>query len=470
MTARNLSSPVNLDLPYRAGEYDYCFRIIRVRSKDELSRISRYRHLMLDTLELIPRTVAFQRRIGFVDPEVLLGECEIIYRDIQFWLEYKLPSEQFGTPAPSDIDPTSIVSCRYASQALLLNLAVTHIAANLLRHWLEFGDIGPSSPSPQRRMYTACLENAKRTMDTIPTIRVLMDAKHGPMAVAFTAMNLFNAATSYAIPVLRAVRYWTSRDTQADISSLPIWPDRNPPALQRDSGRLPLSIYTDSTVKECATNILVILDALSGLRANPLGHMAERRLGALIAQYGLRDAASVAESYPYLYDPANDPTIREGVFGPTAGLSAVAMQQGQQVRSASQGHQPPQVQQVQPPQQNQHGQAPGPGAIASRAPTTASSSTHTPAHLTPRPNSVPDVTPVLPYPSAGIPSGIGPDRQEYHHTTVGPNLIAGMGGLGEGGESTDDFTFLSSLLQMDESIWEGLLDMGATAPANGQAA
>ena len=313
-----------------------------------------------------------------------------------------MPSEQFGAPSADDVDLTNIVSCRYASQSLVLNLAIGHIAANLLRHWLEFGDIGPSSPSPQRRLYAACMDNAKRTMETIPVIKALVSGKHGPMPVPFMAVNLFNAATSYAIPVLRSVRYWTSHDTQADISSLPVWPGpdpRNPPESQRSTGRLPLSIYTDSTVKDCATNILVILDGLSELKANPLGVIAERRLGALISQYGLRDAASVAESYPCLYDPASDPTLHES-------------------RPSSKGPTP---------------------------------------QITP---------PVLPYPEAGIPTGSGPEHPAViTHPVIGPSVIASQ--MGEDAASTDDFTFLNSLLQMDESIWEGLLEAGALTRSDG---
>jgi len=362
---------------------------------------------MLDALDLIPRVVAFQRRIGYIEPEVLLRECEIVYRDLLFWLEYKLPSEQFGEPTPGDIDPTNLVSCRYAAQALVLNLVVGHMAANLLRHWLVFDEVGPSSPFPQRRMYAACLDNAKRIMGFIPTIKALVPAKHGPMTVPFMALNLFNAATSYAIPVLRAVRYWTSRDTQADISSMPMWPiayPRNPPALQRTAGRLPISIYTDSTVKECATNILVILDGLSELKANPLGQVAERRLAALITQYGLRDAASVAESYPCLYDPANDPTLRghhgDTVDGPVQTQTQISTQ------------------------------------------------------------------PLLPYPNTGIPTGLGSDHSSFQQPVVGPTLIAGQ--MGESAGTTDDFTFLSSLLQMDESIWKGLLEAGVMTRTDGQ--
>ena len=69
----------------------------------------------------------------------------------------------------------------------------------------------------------------------------------------------------------------------------PIESDANTP---RSETKLPASIYADATVRECAEHILVVLDALSRLNANPLGQTAERKLEHLIQQYGLRESQS----------------------------------------------------------------------------------------------------------------------------------------------------------------------------------
>ena len=367
----NLPAPHNL----ASKQPDARFRVLRLRSEEELDRVYRLRHIMGDIADSIPRVQAYLRKIGKVDSDILLSECELLYRDLQAWVEIRLPQQGFTVPAVEDLDPTDIVSCRYASQSLVLSLAIGHISANLLRHWLEVSDITSSSPSPHKRLYAACLDNAKRCMETIPLIKALVKSKQGPVIVSFMAGNLFNAATSYAIPVLRAVRHWTARDTQPDIASLPHWPGddpRNPPQRANPaSGHLPMSIYSDSTVKECATNILVILDGLSELKANPLGQQAEKRLGALISQYGLRDAQSAGEQY--VYDPS---------------FNFV-------------GHTPKSVEEI-------------------------------------------------PFPNQAIPP------------------INGEQTFGMTAQTSDDFAFLNSLLQMDGSIWEGLMDAGALSGLNGQ--
>ena len=378
MTPIPIDRPVVLDLPaphnLASKQPDASFRVLRIRSQAELDRVYRLRHIMGDIADIIPRVQAYLRRIGTVDSDILLSECELLYRELQAWWEVRLPQQGFAVPAVEDLDPTDIVSCRNASQSLVLALATGHIAANLLRHWLEVSDITASSPSPHKRLYAACLDNAKRCMETIPLIKALVKSKQGPIIVSFMAGNLFNAATSYAIPVLRAVRHWTARDTQPDIASLPHWPGddpRNPPQRPTaSSGHLPMGIYSDSTVKECATNILVILDGLSELKANPLGQQAEKRLGALIAQYGLRDAQSAGEQYAY------DPSFNFV------------------------GHTPKSVEEI-------------------------------------------------PFPG--------------HMPTATTDPTFGMSA-----QTADDFAFLNSLLQMDGSIWEGLMEAGAISGINGQ--
>lgn len=306
MAASHLTSPISLPLPARASDGEASFRIIRVRSVDELERVARYRHTIVDMAALVPRVKAFTERTGQVDAEVLLGECELIYRDVLHFREVTLVSADFSVPPVGSIDPTDIVSCRRACQGLIMHLGTAHIAANLLRYWLEIGDIHESSPSLQKRLYAACLDNARQSMDAIPAVKVVVASRQGPFVVPFIAANLFNSATSFAIPVLRSVRYWTTKDAASDIAALPAWPEsmdpRNRPPLHDSVGRLPPGIYTDATVKECATNILFILDTLTELNANPLGQMAENRLAALISQYGLRDAANVPFNVPY--DPA----------------------------------------------------------------------------------------------------------------------------------------------------------------------
>lgn len=360
----HLTSPISLPLPSRPNDAEARFRNLRIRSQFEIDRVASYRHVINDVAALVPRVQDFTERTGHVDTEVLLGECELIYRDVLQFFEGTLPSLGFSPVPAAMIDPTDIVSCRHACQGLILHLGLSHIAASLLRYWLEIGDIHESSPSLQKRLYTACLDNARRSLDTIPAVKIIVGSRQGPFVVPFIAANLFNAATSFAIPVLRSVRYWTSQDAAKDIAALPAWPDgmdpRRKPPLQESIGRLPPGIYTDATVKECATNILFILDTLTELNANPLGQVAERRLASLISQYGLRDVTNVPINVPY------DPSM---------------------------------------------------GSLL---------------------------------PDFGIPVDSAPTFDT------------------SGIDSSDDFAFLNSLLQMDGSVWEGLLEAGALTRTDGK--
>ena len=420
MIPPNLSHPVKLLLPPRshvAGDMvEQGFRILRIRSQEEIHHVARYRHMLSDLTDLLPRVAVFVKRIDKVDTEVSLAECELLLREINQWWDVTLPAAGFAEVAPENIDATNIVSCRYAAQALILRLALGHISANLLRYWLEVGDINASSPSPHKRLYQACLDNAKRALDAVPTVRKLVESRHGPFIVPFIALNLFNAATSFAIPVLRSVRYWSSRDTSMDIASLPAWPDssdpRNRPPVPSHSalGRLPPGIYNDSMVKECATNILVILDALSTLNANPLGQTAERRLNELITQYGLRDVTTVQAQVPYhpgLIAPPPPPCA-----APVMGPMGLPLDPDGRAGTNNHSHGDNQPRPQQPPIMGPSGRHVGEGQ-----------------------------PPVPPAPEMPGSSGF---------------------------EYTDDMAFISSLLQMDASVWEGLLEAGALTGRDGQ--
>ena len=383
MTTLHLKQPIALPFtprPHVPGDVtEERLRILRIRSRFELDRVAHYRQVIIDLTDLIPRAERFLARIGQVDTELSLNECELVYREIQHFRLSTLPSIGFG-PIPIDqIDTTDIVSCRCACQALVLQLALNHIAATILRYWLEFADVNASTPSPQKRLYLACLDNARATMDTLPVVRALVSSRLGPFIVPFIASNLFNAATTFAIPVLRAVRYWSSLDTTKDIASLPHWPDacdpRNRAPLPASSavGRLPPAIYTDSTVKESAMNILVILDALTVFNANPLGQSVARKLNGLITHYGIRDVTKFQNGY--------DPSL-------------VISQSGMSFSPVQ------------------------------------------PQTITPVSN-----------------DGLQPNSAEQS--------IQGI-------DVSDDMTFINSLLQMDQSIWEGLLQAGALTDKDGQ--
>ena len=53
-------------------------------------------------------------------------------------------------------------------------------------------------------------------MDTIPAVKALVASRHGPVIAPLVAANCFNAATSFAVPVLRARWYWANNNDGHD--------------------------------------------------------------------------------------------------------------------------------------------------------------------------------------------------------------------------------------------------------------
>lgn len=236
--------------------------------------------------------------------ERLMSHCDTVHRAIAHWREVRLPAAGFPFIRAADIDLTSPNSCQHAAQSLLNHHAMGHIDAVILRHWLDIdvGQIPSSALHPY--LHAECLANAERSMDTIPTLRALLTTRYAPFVTSFAAGNLFNAATCFAIPVLRAVHLWSSQSQEEDIRLLPAWPDdhdihprshSHPTTADSVRSTLPATIYIDSKIKRYANNMLVILDVLSILKASPLEELAEARLGMLIQKYGLRDS----QAFPF---------------------------------------------------------------------------------------------------------------------------------------------------------------------------
>jgi hypothetical protein len=487
------------------------FRMMRIKSHEEMLRVGKYRDLLLDICELMPRVQQYQMQVGKTDPDTLLAECETLWRELVYWQETKLPQAGFASPTSSNTSPEDfddLVKARYIIQSMVLHMAFGHISANVLRYWLSVGDSISGSPTVRRKLHDACLDNAKKSMMTIPLVQRAMEARNGPIILPFVAANIFNAATTFAIPVLRAVRSRVGgkrnpRPDEEDIRDLPAWPEGvtgSPPASAKrprlfhnendptrraliamrtaspssshqspqddkvftqmmyptrkdslfsspmeaesmsrqpsSSKPIPAMVYSDALVRECATNILIILDGLTTLNANPLGSQAEQRLSELVTLYGIRES-----QYVQANPPPSAPANVDG--GQTPALIRNFATNGLAMH--------------------------GFGTMGE------------PISPLPGYKSAPDKPPVTDTAGLGLPQDMyfpldqlfsssyytqpanpgytytDPAFPVYNVNNVQPEPTQQ--------QAQPDQAFLNSLLQMDSSIWQNLLDAGAFAPS-----
>lgn len=312
--------PFHLPLPFETSSpsprHNLPFRVLRLKSDEEVRRTAsfyRVRFDMRDIFALVRDYLHRLHRDPSTDRQNVIDHCADVNRQIDEWKHTILPSAGFPLPQMDSVDFSDPLACRTVAQSLLLHDIIGRMAAQILRHWLDVDHddgLAPISASlaetlaltltrpTLQTLQVACLDNAARVVSTIPTVKALLHSRMGPFLVTMSAANLFNAATTFAIPLLRAVRQLagaseqTSRD---EVLRLPVWPedvypqppDRTGPGRM---GRLPSVIYNDESIRGYAVNILLILDALSHFRASPLGEAAEKRLESLITQYGLKDS------------------------------------------------------------------------------------------------------------------------------------------------------------------------------------
>lgn len=244
-----LTTPINLHLDLDPKPPP--FRIFRVRSSEEIDLSTKFIDLLYrfsSRLPSIGRYTALLRGTP-QDLDLLASQCDVIFRDLSKMREVLLPQNGFAERTPAEVDLGNPVVCRQATQAALLNHFTSHVSAIILRNWLSLSQDDVVVNSVRLKLQQACLENAERTMGTIPMIRALMACQHKPFIGPFASANLFNAATTFAIPVFRAVKIWTQRDGEEDVQALPLWPEKGyvdmllPRGAQPNPTSLPSTIY-----------------------------------------------------------------------------------------------------------------------------------------------------------------------------------------------------------------------------------
>lgn len=304
-----LKAPLDLPGWDSEGHHQLPLRFLRVKSQEECRRTSLYRQLFMDLKDIAPKVRAHHTRLqgNDVSLDISLAQSQDLQQSMLDWREHRLPSHGFSLPRIESIDFTDPLACRNASQSLTLHNTIIFISTRLLRDWLA-SDPGDRPVLPaQSALQLACLDNATLAFETIPVVQALAASRFGPFVAAFSAATLFSAATTFAIPVLRAVGTPPVSNLEGEIGQLPEWPEHlHPRVYSYAEGRptdapgqqLPEHIFLDRKVKQYATNIVVILDALAILNASPLGKSAESRLYQLVEQYGLRGSQAVQPPEP----------------------------------------------------------------------------------------------------------------------------------------------------------------------------
>jgi hypothetical protein len=286
-----LKGPIELDLP---GNAELGFRVFRTVSQHERSKSAQYQNLMADLDVIVGELRVYNKRAihGFdndVERNNLAAHCQSLYVSLFEIRERKAPRLGFSDTNLEELDLNDPASARSAAMALVIHNAIGYLSSSITRPWLT---ADPRNPVEQT-LHDACLEAATRAMSTMSVTKALVATRNAPFVPAFSSGNLFNSATSFAVPVLRAVKLWTNENRDADIKELEVTPQlhlQHPDSAFGPPRKLPSTIYIDGTIRTYANNILLILDTLKALNISPLGAEAEKRLSMLIQKFGLRDS------------------------------------------------------------------------------------------------------------------------------------------------------------------------------------
>jgi hypothetical protein len=288
-----LKAPIELGL---AGEAELGFRVLRTVSRSEQAKSAEFHRLMLEVDIMVTEIRQYHLKVfnngleNGRERHNLVSLCQSLYDSLFDLRERRAPRVGFGDSNLAELDLSDPASARLSAMILVIHNAIGFLMSSVTRPWL----IEEARTPAESALHDACLEAATKAMSLMDVTRALVATRNAPFVPAFSSGNLFNSATAFTIPVLRAVKLWTADDRDKDIQDLKIIPnlhDRN--SAMPDAGVpriLPSTIYIDGTIRTYANNILLILDTLKALNLSPLGHEAERRLSMLIQKFGLRES------------------------------------------------------------------------------------------------------------------------------------------------------------------------------------
>lgn len=288
-----LKAPIELGLN---GEAELVFRVFRTVSRSEQAKSAEFHRLMREVDIMVTEIRRYHIKVFNNDIENgrerhnLVTLCQSLYDSLFDLRERKAPRLGFSDSNLADLDLSDPASARLLAMILVIHNAIGFLMSSITRPWL----VEEARTPAEQALHDACLEAATRAMSLMDVTRALVATRNAPFVPAFSSGNLFNSATAFTIPVLRAVKLWTADNRDKDIQDLKTIPnlhDRNSAAPDAGIPRtLPSTIYIDGAIRTYANNILLILDTLKALNLSPLAQEAERRLSMLIQKFGLRDS------------------------------------------------------------------------------------------------------------------------------------------------------------------------------------
>lgn len=287
-----LKAPIELGL---AGEAELGFRVFRAVSRSEQAKSAEFNRLMIEVDVMVTEIRQYHLKVfsngleNQRDRHNLVNLCQSLYDSLFDLRERRAPRVGFGDSNLAELDLSDPASARLSAMILVIHNAIGFLMSSITRPWL----IEEARTPAEATLHDSCLEAATKAMSLMDATRALVATRNAPFVPAFSSGNLFNSATAFTIPVLRAVKLWTADDRDKDIQDLKIIENLHDRRGADDAGiprTLPSTIYIDGTIRTYANNILIILDTLKALNLSPLGHEAERRLSVLIQRFGLRES------------------------------------------------------------------------------------------------------------------------------------------------------------------------------------
>ena len=370
-----LRVPLDLDLPVDGGAHwpdraSYRvpdpitnaseFRVLRVKPATELERTAKFQLFLMEVTDLVPQITRVQNA---ATDEGRAEMAHSVYLQLLRMRDVRKDELGLSDDLLKTLDTNEEVQRRLALQILVARSGYGHITGYLLRPWLSSANaasLSPDSgyPTLHARLATAALENAEYCMKSIPLVQAMLPYPQANMIGAFISANLFNAATAFAVPVLRAVQAWRNTgDSDEDVRALPAWPSSFYPFHTKGGAQPPIdwpgssrtnnpqqsstrgpdadiaaAQHLGGNVGMYANWILLILDTLTLLKSNYLGKEAEERLRALVDAHHIRDGTRVrnAATHPFDFGVAvagvgirdADPGMAQGGFPVGSGVNA----------------------------------------------------------------------------------------------------------------------------------------------------
>ena len=306
MTGLRLTRPLKLtDVHFdHDSQPEPAVRLFRLKSGAEVKQTATYAELALEIRDMYPTLRKYHRNVSTSTTEegreAALRNCTEILAYLGDMRRVKLPACGYPAPNENNLDSMDLVSCGKAAQGLVLHGDITHMTWCILRRWILAPPLPAQAMSLLRRIQVAYLDNARFAIQHFDPLRDVISARLSPYVTTTIIINLYNAATTLALPVLRYARGMGQKIFDVrDVTSTSIWPNgpsgrsvretANTAPLKSESIALSTMSFSELEVRQYAADVLRVLEMLSFLDACRLGESAKSALATLIGKYSIKD-------------------------------------------------------------------------------------------------------------------------------------------------------------------------------------